>query len=838
MSAYTGRERREVPSRRTGLTSGRTLLAVFLVVSAIVAVAGRVYFESQRATLMARIDSELTQIRDLKSAQIAQWRSMLVDDGTVVASDPTVSDEIDDWLIARQGGSAEARILAWLENLAGARGYVAACLISTDGSRWAASGGRGAPTRQEMAEASAAQGSSEPTVTELYLDEVTGEPRLDVVAPLTGNTGTARAAIILERDPTEYLYPLIQTWPLPSASSETLLLRRAGDSILYLNDLKFRADAALRFSLPLTQQDLLAVKAISGPARVVEGIDYRGIAVVGAVAPVQGTDWFIVAKIDQSEAYAPIQNVFVSTLLASGLIVLAFAFGFLIVWRQNAIAFLRQRLESERTERVLSQQYEYLTRYANDAVILADHELRIVQANERTEHMYGYSREELLAMSLGELSAPGTPEAQTLDSLLLKSSGVSIFQTPHATKDGRRLEVEASARAIESEGATQYIIVIRDVTERLRGEAAIRQSEERLRRAVQDAPMPIMIHAEDGEVIQINSTWQELSGYSPEDIPTTADWTEKAYGTHAELVRADIEALYGMQVRRDEGEYTIRTADGSMRVWDFGSAPLGRLPDGRRIVMSTARDITERKRAEDELHARTEELARSNAELEKFAYVASHDLQEPLRMVASYTQLLQQRYAGRLDSDADEFIGYAVDGAARMRTLINDLLAYSRVGTQGSTFVETNLETVLTDVLSSLGPSLQDVAAMVTRDPMPTVRCDPTQLGQVFQNLISNAAKFHGAEPPLIRVGARREGAEWVFSVSDNGIGIDPQYFDRIFVIFQRLESRAKYPGTGIGLAVCKRILLRHGGRIWVESQPGAGSTFHFTLPADIEEPA
>lgn len=204
-------------------------------------------------------------------------------------------------------------------------------------------------------------------------------------------------------------------------------------------------------------------------------------------------------------------------------------------------------------------------------------------------------------------------------------------------------------------------------------------------------------------------------------------------------------------------------------------------------------------------------------------------------MVASYTQLLQKRYAGRLDSDADEFIGYAVEGAARMRTLINDLLAYSRVGTQGAAFVETDLDAVLTDVLSHLGPSLQDVAATVTRDPLPTLTCDPTQLGQVFQNLISNAAKFHGSEPPLIHVGARREGPEWVFSVSDNGIGIDPQYFDRVFVIFQRLESRAKYPGTGIGLAISKRIIGRHGGRIWVESQPGAGSTFFFTLRADEE---
>jgi light-regulated signal transduction histidine kinase (bacteriophytochrome) len=250
-------------------------------------------------------------------------------------------------------------------------------------------------------------------------------------------------------------------------------------------------------------------------------------------------------------------------------------------------------------------------------------------------------------------------------------------------------------------------------------------------------------------------------------------------------------------------------------------------------LFGIARDITDRKLAEEELRQRTEELERSNSELEKFAYVASHDLQEPLRMVASYTQLLQQRYAGRLDSDADEFIAYAVDGATRMRTLINDLLAYSRVGTQASTLVMTDLEIVLDHVLQGLEAALADTGATVTHDPLPSVMCDPTQIGQVFQNLISNAAKFHGAEPPLIHVSARREGANWVFSVRDNGIGIDPQYFERIFVIFQRLQSRSDYAGTGIGLAICKRIINRHGGRIWVDSQPGAGSVFYFTLHAD-----
>jgi chemotaxis family two-component system sensor kinase Cph1 len=247
-------------------------------------------------------------------------------------------------------------------------------------------------------------------------------------------------------------------------------------------------------------------------------------------------------------------------------------------------------------------------------------------------------------------------------------------------------------------------------------------------------------------------------------------------------------------------------------------------------VVVTFIDITDRKRALEELAARTEDLARSNSELEKFAYIASHDLQEPLRMVASYTQLLQRRYQGQLDADADEFIAFAVDGATRMQRLINELLAYSRVGSQGEPFVEADLEPVLDGVLEMLKLAIADSNATVTHDAMPTLACDPTQIGQVFQNLIANAIKFRRDDPPRIHIGVEASDDEWVFSVRDNGLGIEPEYFDRIFVIFQRLQSRTDYPGTGMGLAICKRIVERHGGRTWVESEEGVGSTFYFTL--------
>jgi NO-binding membrane sensor protein with MHYT domain/nitrogen-specific signal transduction histidine kinase len=251
----------------------------------------------------------------------------------------------------------------------------------------------------------------------------------------------------------------------------------------------------------------------------------------------------------------------------------------------------------------------------------------------------------------------------------------------------------------------------------------------------------------------------------------------------------------------------------------------------RPALANIQRGISQLEIAKQALQRNSEELGRSNAELEQFAYVASHDLQEPLRMVASYTQLLARRYRGKLDNEADEFIGFAVDGATRMQTLIRDLLSYSRVMTQGHSLQPADATVACDMARRNLQKSIEESGATVSVGPLPTVRADVTQLTQLFQNLIGNALKYRNERAPRIRVDAKAGDQEWLFSVQDNGIGIESQYFERIFQMFQRLHTRDKYSGTGIGLAICRRIVERHGGKIWVESEPGQGSTFHFAIP-------
>jgi light-regulated signal transduction histidine kinase (bacteriophytochrome) len=282
-------------------------------------------------------------------------------------------------------------------------------------------------------------------------------------------------------------------------------------------------------------------------------------------------------------------------------------------------------------------------------------------------------------------------------------------------------------------------------------------------------------------------------------------------------VTKDTPGRFESRFRSKQGQY-------SWLAWVIVLSPQDQL------LYAAARDVTERHLAEEKLRQKTAELERSNRELEQFAYVASHDLQEPLHLVSGYVQLLARRYKGQLDAEADEFIAYAIEGVNRMRNLIGDLLAYSRVGSSRKEFAPIALEDTLNRAMENLQPSIDEARAIITHDPLPSVLGDDDQMIQVLKNLIGNAVKFRSADRPQIHIGARQLEERWLFFVRDNGIGIDAHYTERVFVIFQRLHSADQYPGTGVGLAIARRIVERHGGSIWVDSEPGKGSTFYFTL--------
>jgi len=357
--------------------------------------------------------------------------------------------------------------------------------------------------------------------------------------------------------------------------------------------------------------------------------------------------------------------------------------------------------------------------------------------------------------------------------------------------------------------------------------AALQEREASFRHLFANHPHPMWVYdLQTMEFLEVNEAALDHYGYSRDEF-CHMRITDIRPSQDVPLLLEDLRKERPALQR--SGHWRHRLKDGRVIDVDITSHTLEFA--GRQAALVVAQDITERKRAEAELEQTMAELARSNAELEQFAYIASHDLQEPLRAVAGMVQLLQRRYAGRLDARADEFIRHAVEGAARMQTLINDLLTYSRVGSRGQPLEPTDCSTVLKNVLANLAVAISESSAVVTYEALPSVRADAGQLTQLFQNLIGNALKFRNECSPAIHIEAVSQEGEWLFAVRDNGIGLEAQYFERIFGVFQRLHTRTEYPGTGIGLAICKKIVERHGGRIWVESEPGRGSTFYFTIP-------
>jgi len=464
---------------------------------------------------------------------------------------------------------------------------------------------------------------------------------------------------------------------------------------------------------------------------------------------------------------------------------------------------------------------------------------RFLHVNPRLCEILGYPEHELIGKTGREISHPDDLDQINSQRPQLYAGELDRVrvQKRYVRKDGSTVWVDFSM-VVERDAAgrpTHEIAVYEDITARRVAEEALRDSEERFRQTFELAASGIAHVSLDGRFMRVNRSLCEIFGYPQDELvgKTVREISHPADRGSTDAGRA---AVLAGQIESVRLEKRYLRKDGAV-VWVDLAIALVRSPDGQPAYeIAIFDDITPRKDAEHALQLAHEELKRSNAELGQFAYVASHDLQEPLRMVSSYTQLLQRRYGDRLDGDAREFMAYVVDGAARMKQLIEDLLAYSRVGTRGREFHAVASDAPLRRALFNLKSAIDEAGASVSYEGLPTLEADELQLTQLFQNLIGNALKFRSASVPRISIFAKEKETEWEFGVKDNGIGIEPQYFERIFMVFQRLHNKGEYPGTGIGLAICKKVVERHGGRIWVESQLGQGTTFYFTLPKEQGE--
>jgi len=466
---------------------------------------------------------------------------------------------------------------------------------------------------------------------------------------------------------------------------------------------------------------------------------------------------------------------------------------------------------------------------ATDAIMSMNLDGTITSWNAAAERVFGYTAHEALGRLITEI-IPDERLHWNEPSAAGSVTPLTIIDSVRVDRSGKRTAVSLTLSPLADVhgGLIGLAAIARDLTER-------KCHEEKFRLAVEAAPVATIMVDQHGAILLVNTATERLFGYARDELlgmsieQLVPPRFRAEHPAHREsfIVKPQRRAmggrdLYGM--RKDGSEFPV----------EIGLNPIT-TAEGE-CTLGSIVDITERKQSQEALLERTKELLRSNSELEQFACVAAHDLQEPLRMVASYTRLLSDDYASRLGKEGQLFVHFARDGAERMQQLIHDLLAYSRIGSFAGQSRLVSAQTCLDNALQNLSISLEETDCVVRATGLPNVVTDPVQLAELFQNLISNAIKFRSARDPLIEVSCETNAAGSTFAVRDNGIGMEPQYFEEVFKVFKRLHSKEEYPGTGIGLAICKRVVERSGGRIWVESTPGQGSTFYFTVPSDAAQ--
>lgn len=944
-----------------------SLVILFLVMTGGIISAGYLNYHHFSEYHRSEVEHQLSAIADLKVKELVQWKNERIGDGRVFCGNSAFNNLAEKVFLNPGDKVSGEQIKSWLKNVQTSYHYDQIHLLDSSGRlRLSIPRKNGLDSGDWLNFLEEVRHSGDAILTDFHREGPEKPVHLSVITPLIDeyNPGRITGYVIMVIDPAVYLYPLLKRWPTYSRTAETLLVRRDGNDVLFLNELRFRKNTALNYRLSLDNKQRPSVMAVLGYKGIVEGIDYRDEPVVAALRPVPDSPWFLVARIDISELYGPVRERFWIMVIIIILFIGGTGTGIGFVWKRKSENFYRELFisaealrESEAFTRVVldnlpvgiavnsvypSVEFSYMNNnflrfyrttreklstpdsfwkavyedpeFRNEirARVLEDcaasdtermkwHDIPITRKNEDTTFisaqniplpdrglmismvwdvtelkkagdalkaseekfrtiietindmiwevdatgrytyisprvitLLGYESDEIIGKTPFDFMPP--EEAGKISKIFMKivadAKPFSGLENVCLKKNGESIILETSGVPVfNSDGSfTGYRGVDRDITERTQVIQALKESEERFRSMVEEAPDPIFIQT-GGNFSYVNPAALRLFGTDDAGELLGRPVIEQIEFEFRNVARERIRVLN--EERRSVKqllEIQFIKINGR-KVWvETAGEPI--IFNGKHGALVFMRDITERRRAEEERKQFIEELERSNLELQQFAYVASHDLQEPLRMISSYLQLIERRYKDRLDEDANDFINFAVDGANRLQSLIIGLLEYSRVKTHGMPFQEVNIKQVLEKVIKDLELQIQETGALVEYGNLPVVYADEVQVSRLFRNLIQNSIKFRRAgEKPHVMISAEKSGNEYTFCISDNGIGIEEQYFVRIFTIFQRLHSREEYPGTGIGLSICKRIVERHGGIIRVESEFGKGTSFYFTIP-------
>ncbi len=807
----------------------------FTVLLSTIVFLGVYIFLVQRNHLLNFAEEQLGAIADLKVHQIVFRREERLVDGSNLFYNTSFIDEINKWQKDRSDNILKKRVTEYLTNFRQLV-YKNYYLID-DKLEIMATDNEGfnpidSTTKKNLA---VVKNDKKVLLSDLYVNQISRQVEMDLIVPLILNE-KCLGYIILKVDPYRKLFPIIKEWPTPSQSAETLLAERVDSTVVFINELRLTHNIPFQLSISMRDTNVLAVKGFSGGTGIVEGVDYRNVRVIGAVARVPDTKWVVVAKIDRNEILDPIYQ---RAILIFSAMLLLIIFGILVMYfqwknhqRKQSAELLEIELLRLKTERELlesEEKFQAMFQNMNEGAVL--HQLLFDENHNPIDYKLvslnpAFERNTGISIITGAGAVGSELYGLIPPPYFEKYSHVALTGIPCSFETFYPPLSKYFLISVFSPKKDWFTTIFTDITEATIAGAKIRESEEQFSTLARLSPVGLFRTDIDGTITYWNEKLFEITGIS----------TEEAIGQYFLSGVLDDDKIivqdtwngliannspFNMQLR-------FKHRNGSV-IWVIGQAEMISRGE-KKEVLCTVTDINSIKKMETELKNSLTMLEQSNKELEQFAYVASHDLQEPLRMVSSYTQLFAKKYKNIIDGDGSSYINYAVDGAKRMQMLINDLLDYSRITRQKQAVENVSLSRVLGIVISNLQWRIEEAGAVITNDHMPVVLGNEQPLIRVFQNLLDNSLKYRGDEFPVVHISVKELEDMYRFGITDNGIGIDEEYKDRVFEIFERLHSATAYPGTGIGLAICKKVIEKLGGKIWLESNRNKGVTFYFTL--------
>ncbi|HBU69336.1 MAG TPA: hypothetical protein DEE98_03020 [Elusimicrobia bacterium] len=816
------------------------LLIALAVFMALIFTAGFFYFSRQKKDTLVLIENDLASIGALKSAEIANWRYERLSDGEMIYAGTSAKQNILEYCENPEDKRLEKQISRWLNSKTIHRDYECAHIVTMSNKFLLSSRKEHSIPESHLDDCFKALGGTKKVLLTDFHDAKHGDSHLTLVVPISDEEGV-KALIIFELNPDAFLLPLIKNWPVKTETAETLLVEEKNGFVFFLADLRHAGAASVNNKFPVTESRLPAAKAIAGHEGFFRGVDYRGIKVLSVTRSIKGSPWFLVTKIDESEAFRPLKRRTTNFVILTLFIFLSSYLLILNLWNKQNIQWLKKQSEAETKLRVLSSHYDYLTKYANDIILLMDKDGKIIEANEKAIGSYGYSREELLKMNVAEIRAMeernGIPEH--IDNIV--QSGGLLYETVHRRKNGTTFPIEVSARIINIEGVIYFQAIIRDISERKAAQSRLSEKEERYRELFENIRSCVAVYravnnGEDFIFVDFNASAEALEKVDRREI-LGRRVTEVFPGVREFGLFDILKSVYSTGEPRHHP--TALYKDNRLTSWRENF--VYKLPSGE--IVAIYDDLTEKKEYENSIiklnqelegkvKERTRELEASNKELEAFSYSVSHDLRAPLRAIDAFTKIFKEEYSGKLDAEAKRICNIIVKNISWMSRLIDDLLSFSRVGKQHLSLTPVNMEENIKIIWNDLKIVFPDRAITLKVHKMPGALCDLTMIRQVFTNLLSNAIKFtQNNSNAVIEAGGEAGESENTYFVKDNGVGFDMQYYSKLFSVFERLHSSQDFEGSGIGLAIVKRVIERHGGRVWAESKPGEGAVFYFSLP-------